>query len=215
MLASEVIAKAKRDFPEETDARALDDLQTIHDELCFDFKVIPATQTITTLAAGTREYSLDSVYSAVFAVRYHRSATDFDVLMETHVDELDNLNPYWKQAANETPTHYYIQAGKIGLYPPPPTATSGSYPSLQVDMSQRQTLASGTTMGGSLQSYEAWVAGLKYRFALRTGDSRLPIYQKMYHDAKSRLGTMVRSTAAHFNTNLIHPGTWGGKNRAI
>lgn len=195
--AQAIIDEAKLDFPDETDTRALSDLQSVDDYICFRFPVIRSRQDVT-LTADTREYSLPSNTVRVLACRYVTSATASDKLQARHLDWFDAYDYNWRDQSSGTPMDYYVDTANnnIGLHPAPDTTTSGGYPKLTLDVSQRRgTLVVGTDFGSNLPSYQAWVEGLRHRMALRTSDERLGYYERMFNHELAQLDLMLRGSA--------------------
>jgi len=213
--AGDIIDLVQLTFSHASDEECLADLQIIHNELCFDFKLKPSTGTITTLVAGTREYTLPTGTGRVDQVRYHRSATrsDFKILIPTHVDKLDELDSRWRGKNNGEPQQFYIQNGKIGLVPPPDTATSGSYPQIQIDISSVETLADATVMPSSVISHQAWVDGVHMRVAARCKDDRYGIYRQAYQDERKRLGEQMNKFARDFKVQILPAHAGYGRRR--
>lgn len=195
--AQNIIDEAKLDFPDETDTRALSDLQSVDDYICFKYAVIRSRQDIT-LTADTREYSLPSNTVRVLAARYLTSATSSTKLTARHLDWFDEYDYNWRDQDSGTPMDYYVDIanGNIGFHPAPDTTTSGSYPKVTVDVSQRRgTLITSTDFGSSLPSYQAWVEGLRHRMALRTSDERVTYYESLFRHELSQLDLMLRGSA--------------------
>lgn len=195
MTAQNIIDEAKLDFPDETDTRALSDLQSIHDHLLFKFKIYWSTENVS-LTADTQEYTIPTDTNRVYQVRYYTSATEYKVLTATHIDKLDKENSKWRMHDSGTPREFYadLGRGKIGFYPAPDTTTSG-YPIVQADVSKRQTLSVGDTLPGSLPSYQAWVEGVRYRMALRVNDERVGAYLSMFKHEVALLDLSLRGAA--------------------
>jgi len=212
---ADVIGVIQLDFPNASDTEILSCLQQVHNEICFDYKLKPALGTITTLAVGTREYALPASTARVDQVRYRNSATreDFTVLQPTHIDELDTLDVRWRARANGKPQQFYIQAGNIGLVPPPDTATSGSYPQIELDVSQYEILTAGTTLPTSVVSHQAWVEGAKARIALRYEDQRYAVYQRAFEMERKRLAHQLNSFSRQFKVQFLPNSTMGGRRR--
>lgn len=194
--AQNIIDEAKLDFPDETDTRALSDLQSIDDELTRKYKLIWSRETIS-LTADTQEYSLPSNTNKVYACTYEYSATDKERLEATHIDWLDEYEPDWRNRDSSRPQKFYVDIvnGNIGFYPTPDTTTS-TYPRVIADVSKRRgTLITSTDFGDDLPSYQAWVEGLRYRMALRTEDPRLQLYAAMYRQEQRYLDLALRGAA--------------------
>jgi hypothetical protein len=211
MTVNQAIAKIQLDFPNASSAELLDDIQVIHDELCFDFKLVKSTVTNTSLVAGTRSYNLASGAVRVYQVRYVRSATDgdFRVLHETSEDELDTVQRNWRGLADGEPVKFFADSGQIHLVPAPDTSTSGSYPQLQYEVASSATLTGTDNLPSGLSSQEAWVAGVKARVALRYEDKRYPIYERAYAIERRRLATQVNNLPARYQ-QVFRPSPYQG-----
>lgn len=194
MTAQEIIDEAKLDFPDETDTRALSDLQTIWDDLCWRYALIEASADIS-LTAGTREYSLPTDFLTAYSATYYTSATQSRRLTGTHRDAKDELQREWRDDASGTPREYYVRVagGVIGFYPTPNTTTA-TYPKVTLYYTKRQDLLVGTTLSGNLPSYQACVEGLRYRMAVRTSDARAAVYRNEYMAQIRRLDTWLNGT---------------------
>lgn len=206
MTATQAIAEAQRDFPDRSTTECLADLQAVHDELTFDFRIAPSSTTIN-VTSGTAGYALASGTSRIYSVRYTRSATkgDYKTLRPTHKDELDQVYERWRSRDNAEPEMYYIEGGSIYLVPAPNATTSGSYPRLDLDVSSTATLSGGTNLP-TLPSSRVYIEGLKARLALRTEDSRYGEYARMYAIERKRLGTILNNQAAYFSPRML-PGS--------
>lgn len=211
MTAADIIDRVQFDFPNASDTELLADLQVIHDELCFDFKLKKSTVTNTSLVAGTRAYALASGTARVYQARYVRSAADgdFRVLQETAEDELDQIQSNWRGLSDGEPSQFFADTGQINLVPAPDTTTSSSYPQLQYEISSYETLIASTDMPTGISSYEVWVDGVKARFALRYKDDRFQIFAQMYAMGRARLGTQVNNLPARYQ-QVHRPAPYGG-----
>lgn len=209
MTAQEVIDLAKLDFPDETDTKALADLQVIHDELCFDFKVYPSTQSLTSLVAGTNNYALTAGTKRVYNARYLANSSSSKPLEPTHRDHMDVLDPNWEARANGTPREYWVEAGKVYLHPTPDTSSSGGYPKVELVTTLGQTLVVGTTLP-SVPNYQAWVEGVKWRIALRKNDPRMEIYRGLYMMERTRLADQLSSAVVQVGFTAYPAGTTEG-----
>lgn len=195
--AQTIIDEAKLDFPDETDTRALSDLQSIDDELTRKYRLIWSRENIT-LTADTKEYALPSNTNKVYACTYQHSATDASRLDAKHVDYYDEYEDDWRELGSGRPLGYYVDLvnGNIGFHPTPDTSTSGTYPRVVADVSKRRgTILVSTDFGDDLPSYQAWVEGVRYRMALRTQDERLNYYAAMYRDQQRQLDLALRGSA--------------------
>lgn len=198
MTVQEIIDEAKLDFPDESDLRALSDLQAVDDDICFRLPVFWSREDIS-LVAGTKEYLLPAGTNRVRAARYVKSATSSRKLEARHIDWFDEYDDNWRDLAPGAPTEYYVDiaGGTIGFHPTP-NATTSTYPKATIDVSKRRTLAlspSPTDLGNSLPSYRAWVEGLRFRMALRTQDSRLDYYRQMFDYEMAALDLAMRGSA--------------------
>lgn len=209
--AQDVINEAKREFDGRSDEECLADLQAVHNELCWDFKLIPSEDTIN-LTAGTSSYSMPADCARVYELRYRTSSTrsNFTRLIATEREELDELHNHWRGTNNGKPQYYYILGGLLYLYPTPDTSTSAGYPILEIDYSAITTLASGTDLPSSLFTYRAYVEGLKSRLALREEDERYGEYMRMYTMERKRLAEQLFSRAADYRQKIYGPGTTQG-----
>lgn len=180
MTAQQIIDEAKIDFPDETDTRALSDLQSVWDQLCIRYKLIWSREDVS-LTAGTKEYALPASSVRVYSAIYQTAATTGTVLEATHTDYLDKYDERWRLQSSGTPRKFYVDIanGVVGFHPTPDTTTS-TYPKVVVDVSKTQSLLVGTTLGGNLPSYQVCVEGLKARMALRTEDSRYQVFSQMF-----------------------------------
>lgn len=209
--AGDIIDEAQRDFTHRSDAECLADLQAVHDELCFDFRLKIASTTIS-ITAGTASYTQAG---RVYDARYTRSATrgDYKTLKATHKEELDEIDPRWRARENAEPEYFYMEAGNIVLHPTPDETTSGSYPRIDVDYATSETLVSGTDLPDGLMSYRVYVEGLKSRLALRVEDPRYPAYERMYQLERKRLADQLNHTAADFVSRQLPAGAITGFRR--
>lgn len=213
---ADIFTQVRLDFPSQSDAELLSDAQSIHDELCFDFKLIPGTLNLN-VTAGTSEYSLTGDHVTVYSADYARSATDAEPLRVSHPDEMDEFRPNWRREPASTPSWYYVESGKVGLVPAPSASTSGTYPRLELRTGQRQTLAltpSPTNLPAGLVSYQAWVDGIKARAAIRVSDQRATSFAQMYDASRRRLSEQLHSSARRYRRTFL-PRLFGGGNDIV
>lgn len=202
MTVGEVIDLVQRDFPESSDAEILDDIQQIHDKLCFTYPLIEETQVLSSLAVGTRGYSLASGACRVRKVRYKASASSqYQQIDATTLDTLEYGGPGWRDMPNGVPYQYYVKMGQINFVPAPATASTGSpaYPRIEVDIHKVETLTSGSNLPAGLASYQAWVTYGKARAAFRLNDARYSELMRQHQEEVGRLHSQIflNSTEVH------------------
>jgi len=204
--AQQVIDKCQLDFPSRSDTECLDDLQELHNEICFKLKLAPATQTLSSLVAGTASYALASGTARVYEVRYYTSATSYHKLNATHIDELSTTRFNWRTESG-TPDSFALQAGNIILVPNPSTSSVANYPQVQVDHTLVTTLSIGDSLPTGLISYKAWIDGLKMKSAARLEDPRLGYYKTEHERGIKLIYDQLYRMAAEFTPRINPPGS--------
>lgn len=202
VTAQNIVTEVQFDFPDRSDTELLADLQDVYDELSFDFKLNPGTQSVSTITAGTAGYALSAGTTRVYQARYHTSSTSYTVLDMVHVDWLDAYQSQWRGASDGTPRYCYVELGTIYLHPAPDTSTSGGYPTLDVDTTTNATLVLATALPAGLASYKVFSEGVKALSALRTSDGRYPEYKARYEAEKDRLARQTHRFGVHFHPTL-------------
>lgn len=209
MTVQQLIDRVQIDFPDQSEAECLSDLQSVYDELSFDYKLSPSTAEIS-LTAGTGEYALPAGVTRVFEARYVSSASSATVLVQAHTDWLDNNYPGWRSHDSGTPRYCYAEAGNIGLYPKPSETTSGSYPKVHADVTTRIDLGLSDDLP-SLADYGAFVDGVKAAICARTNDSRYPVYKDRHESGVRRLSIQVQRFNARYSQPLWSGDRTGGR----
>lgn len=206
-----LVSRIQIDFPDASATELLDDLQVIHNELCFRFKLIKSTQSNTSLVAGTGSYALPTNTARIYQVRYWADSSGFTVLTETSEDEMDSVRPRWRGETAGTPRFYMADSGTMTLVPAPGISTSGGYPKLTFEISSYQPAISGSdTLPTGIFDHEAWVNGVKARFALRHGDARYPVYERMYEESRAILAQQTNTVPARFQPRFQPAGLGTG-----
>lgn len=210
MTAQQAIDAARRDFPDRSDTEALADLNIIHARLCFENRLIPATETVN-LVSGTESYALPSNVVRVYGARYRTSATEYTALGAVSRDYLNTAESDWASLTDGEPERFFVEAGYVYLVPAPGTTTSGGYPVLELETGKTSTLSSGTSLP-TLPSYDVYITGLQLVFATRLQDPRIGYYKSLHEDAVRRLGNIVHSSASGVSVRFVPSmGGWGGR----
>lgn len=185
-LCSDIIANARLRFNDLKDADALVYLKEVRAHVLglLDFR--KTTITNTSLVAGTAEYAYADTSMNFDQVRYVRSATDgdFKILRAITKDYLYAERPEWTMQEDGEPSEFYLTAGttgpKIGLVPAPDTSTSGGYPKLEMDITQNETLTTGTTIYDDLPSASVYINGIKKRYAEDKHRDDIEVYTRLF-----------------------------------
>jgi hypothetical protein len=135
---SQVILKFQRRFPECDTATALGFLLDAHRRILTRIQVRNDVQTIFPIA-GVAEYPLSGQVFKIHSAYLSMGPSWSVPLQERSTDELDVLRPDWRSGAYVgTISDYYVSSQAsgdsaspvVGLFPVPPTSSSGGYPAV-------------------------------------------------------------------------------------
>ena len=159
-------------------------------------KIIAAAQieaqeeTISTLADGTREYSLDTATQPIDVVRdvyYITSADEAKKLQASSTDWMDKYaQADWRTTTETgTPIRYYIEAKddgtvKIGLDPIPDTDVTGGFPKVVLYGSSYRVVTTATDVPGIIADIRVLINGIKMLHAEDKDPVRLPLWAELY-----------------------------------
>lgn len=127
------------------------------------------------LVVGTGEYATsDELIARVWTARYIKSASTGDSkrLIQTDPTKLDLEFDDWRGADNGEPDYFYVGASsagamRIGLWPFPDTATSGTYPLVRLNISKSAALVTGNSLPAIIQDSELYVDCACWLYAKR------------------------------------------------
>lgn len=170
--AASIISGVRLKYNDLEDTAAVIYLNEVVAEVRAKLNLRRTTVSITSLAVGTREYAEASLLLGVDEVRYQRTSTtdDFAKLIPlSGKEEAYAKIQEFQKLENGEPRWFYLSRGTtgpvIGLIPCPDTATSGGYPKLDMDVTQGETLTTGSTLYDDLPSADVFVSGVKYKYA--------------------------------------------------
>lgn len=178
------------------DTAALRWLNVVHRNLVEEFRLVTTTTDLT-LVAGTREYTLGDEYSAIWSAEYRASSTATPIPVEpTSVDELDADYGAWRDFRRTEPRFFYQYtdtngAAVVGFDALPQTSSSGGYPTVRLYVSKYVALTGGGNIPASVRDYKVYTWGLCCEFAKLRKRDELPVFEKLYEDAKNQLGTYI------------------------
>ena len=156
--------------------------------LAFELPLRLTTEDIS-LTAGTGEYATaDELIARVWTARYISSASTGDSkrLIQTDITKLDLDFGDWRGQDNGEPDYFYVGASsagamRIGLYPFPDTATSGTYPLLRLNISKSADLVSGNSLPAMIQTSDLYVDCACWLYADRfLGMDKAEFYEARY-----------------------------------
>jgi hypothetical protein len=165
----------------------------IHRNLVEEFRLATTTADLT-LDGIAREFTLNEDHVAVWSADYLTSATATPIPLEPiSYDELDVNSPGWRNSIERIPAAFYEWQGAtgaavIGFDSIPPTATSGSYPTVRMIVSVYTALTSGGNLPAVIRDNTPYVMGMAYQWALKRHSDDVPLRRALYEDAKNELG---------------------------
>lgn len=196
--AASIIAGARLKFNDLEDASAVIYLNEVVAEVRSKLNQRRTTVSITTLAVGTREYAEPSLVLGVDEVRYQRTSETGDFRKLTPLsgkEEAYTKIQEFQKMENGEPIWFYLSRGTagpvIGFIPCPDTATSGGYPKIDMDVSQGETLTSGSTIYDDLPSAEVFVDGIKYKYAKDKYPEQVDSLERAYRMSIQRAQTYL------------------------
>lgn len=133
-------------------------IETVHKHLCLNYVIYEGTQVIG-LVAGTAEYALDAGVLSVLSAVYYENSTGYTALQPMDFKNSHQLSPGWNLDDDATPKCYYVNRGKLGLYPTPDTTTDTGYPNVTISTANYQPLTSGYTADTTIPDgmIDGWV----------------------------------------------------------
>lgn len=189
-LISDIISGARLKYNDLEDASALIYVKEIIAEVRAKLNIRRTTISITTLAVGIREYAYSAFVLGVDEVRYQRTSTtdDFAKLIPlSGKEEAYAKIQEFQKITNGEPRWFYLSEGTtgpvIGLIPCPDTATSGGYPKLDIDVSQNETLTTGSTIYDDLPSADVYITGIKFKYARDKYPEEAKYWEDQYRKA--------------------------------
>lgn len=213
----DAIDTAKIAYPMMTQAQALMFFKITHREIMATAQIEGDEQTISTIAANVREYTLTAesqTITQIRAVEWWDSATEVRVLTPTSTDEMDRLFPGWRSEASQTtvpvgdPRYFYIEhydatvtpgtkldLRKIGFHPIPDTSVSGGYPKAIVYGSSYQAFDANDPIPGAVHSPMVYVEGIKKIYASLKDPARVPAWERLYRHE-------LHKCLAHINSEI-------------
>lgn len=203
-----LVAEIRKDFPQVPAADVIALLQEEDDILSREHRITVTTESVN-LTAGTSEYSVSATTARYWAARYVTGSGvgAYSVLHPTKKTLLFQENPNWLKAGNGTPRLYYIDAGNLGLYPPPDTTTSGGYPKVVLEVSQFNTITAGQNMPSTVRSFERWKYGVLLKLALRMSNERVQLYSQMKKEAEDDLREQLEGREVN-SVQTVKPRKW-------
>lgn len=218
MTADECIARAQLVFPAIPPSSAsspdgLDLLNEVYSELLFDIELLSSEVDIS-LTAGTAHYTVTTPMR-VWSARYVRSSAtgDFGELVPVSQDKMDSRHMDYLRLGNSEPNEWWMLPKSDGtqelwLSPPPPTTTSGGYPKVTLRHTKYVALTNSDSLPVGLPSYEAFVLGLAYKWALYIGDPKVGELAQQFERAKLKLANFRHSVNARVRPQIIPNVKW-------
>src|SRR4051812_3996196 len=107
----QVISRFRRYFSDCDTTTALDLFQTALKRIYDKAQLRQKDVAFTSIVAGTREYDWAEGDLKCYGVTWYNSATDFFALFPASTDELDDINPAWRESTESgTPSRFYVRA---------------------------------------------------------------------------------------------------------
>lgn len=184
---AQVENKVQRRFPDFTDALADEYMNQVHQDVLFQLPLITATEDIS-VTSGTQEYAYSESAIRLVAAEWVTSATDRKPLEAVEMDYLNQEERGWRKLGSGTPSRYYhwrsATAYVVGLLPKP-NQTTATYPVLRLHQTRIETITSGDSLPKGLLTYDAYVYGALYRFALdnRANGEEVAMFKQLYEEA--------------------------------
>lgn len=209
-----ILSFANQLLPEADRQYLLDALNMVHEEICLTAAATKTTLTIP-VGGGTREYSLQSDVAWVRHCTYYQAASSRgDVMTGVSVEDKDKVEPQWRQVVPGVPRQFYVDAGNIGLHPPPAVTNVADYPQVRLEVVTINTLASGDSIPAAFPSVLAHRYGTVALAAaqLAPTDERvkelLSVYSGLYARAQQTLKlVMARRNRPHIPQ--VYPANFG------
>lgn len=207
VLVSDITAAVRdhlTDFPDDTDARVLRLANDAHTDIVRSVRIYPLDVVdLNALVVGTQEYALDPDVFRVWSATYMTSATDYQVLRETSIDELDIEARTWRNLNPSRPYAYYDLAAYIGLVPAPDVATSAGYPLVRMLTTKRHAFtAVSDALPAFIPSGDAWVYDICVRWALRQKKSEVAFFAQLAKSAIDDLSSFVLGRLVRQNPSV-------------
>lgn len=192
MTGNEILAQVKGYFPDGYDQANyfLPHLQATHNEILTLVRVKPDEEVDIDLVDGTYNYELDPTVVRIWAACYLTSAQNQNFfLMAKSMDEWDAVNPYWRTLTPAQPTYYDERAGEVLFQPTPPETTDviTGYPLIRLYVQTSDTLSLTSEIPNTVQNYDAWIAGVCWRYSIVRHREQADFFRKWYTDSMRRL----------------------------
>lgn len=186
-----VISEVQAVFPEATSAEIVTHVNTVDRDLGAQIKLRREMVDVS-LTASDDEYVISETIIRVWAAHYVESSTRSNQypLQEISRDELNNFKSNFRLSPDNKPRFYYLDvdsAGDIvvGLYPIPPTTTSGGYPKVVLETTKWATLNSGSSLPAKIKNIRAYKAGVCFYYAQATRKREAQYWEQEYEKAKA------------------------------
>ncbi|MCU0315863.1 MAG: hypothetical protein MUC92_04665 [Fimbriimonadaceae bacterium] len=164
MTVSEAIDRARLTYPEMLAPQALVYLQEVVRDVLQDVKA-ERTKIQIDVSPGESQYLLPQGTLSVWTAAYVAGVGDAWSLRCTTEEELDDIEPLWRELALEAePRLFFVSGSKIWLYPAPQSPTVAGYPRLVLSATVAPTLTP-TTLLPTILDGGAYVEGIKAKYA--------------------------------------------------
>lgn len=170
-------------------ARVLAYLKRIVRDVAVRMQVEQTEESLSSLVAGTREYTKDSTTTPMDRVMeawYYTAANTATKLEPVSVDWLDQYRPTWRTTADQgTPNVYYVRPksdGTVvwGLDPIPDTTTDAGYPKAVFYGTDYRVVTTATDVPGIFPDIGLFSNGLKKLYAEDEDVAMYPAWESLY-----------------------------------
>jgi hypothetical protein len=217
-----LITRIKDHVPSITTAVALELINEAYREITDAFTTsAQASDEITTVADGTREYDLDDDIGKILRVEWHQSASDIRQLVSTNVDDMDKNTPDWRNTTSTgKPSRFFVRSvestrttvRKIGFDPIPDTDVSGGYPKAVIYHTTVTDLQSGDNLPEDTLKMDPYIYHTlwKYKEAREEWDAA-ERFRALYEQAKHKQIRRSKSIIVGEKTKFKMSGVGGSR----
>ncbi len=164
-------------------------LNDVHRDLVGQLPLDARTEDIN-MVANQQDYTYNEDDLVIWAGEMLYSSTDRRVLLMTDIQQLDALEPGWRNAAPSQPGRMALWRDSSGpivtMIPAPIDTTSAGYPVLRLHVSRYEALTSDGNLPKGIASPDVYVWGAVARFCAEKEPKRYALYKGLYDEAYKR-----------------------------
>jgi hypothetical protein len=214
----QVVTLVQRRMPDAQTSALVTYCNTVHRRLLSEIPELRMDTVSLNLVDGTSEYDIAEPVFQVQNVDYVTGAGAATKLAATTLEVLNATRPGWREDPAGTPQEFYLSSNQlsgnsevIGLYPAPAESTSGSYPVLQMWISELQAadLGLSDTCLITLSSSQVYVEGASYYAALEIRPQMAGAWKSNYEIEVASEKAYVRSRNGDQATPFIQNSRGG------